>query len=126
VLQSAFEVLNAFTQTFCDLRDFLAAKQKHGNDENDQKFRKANRLEHSSSLSGGHSIVGTGLNSRQASFRQHTPRIVMKRKKFDVKKEVKAIARERVGSPKPARVLNEKENSRHPKHKKPILPPEKE
>jgi hypothetical protein len=42
----------------------------------------------------------------------------MKRKKFDAKKEVKAIARERVGSPKPARVIKPKSERRKPKHKK--------
>jgi hypothetical protein len=45
----------------------------------------------------------------------------MKRKKFDVKKEVKGIARERVGSPKPARVIKPKSERRKPKHKKPPL-----
>ena len=45
----------------------------------------------------------------------------MKRKKFDVNKEVKAIARERVGSPKPARPIESKAQSRKPKHKKPEL-----
>ncbi len=42
----------------------------------------------------------------------------MKRKKFDVNKEVKAIARERVGSPRPARPIEPKAQSRKPKHKK--------
>lgn len=46
----------------------------------------------------------------------------MKRKKFDARKEVKAIARERVGSPKPARVIEPKSERRKPKHKKPLLP----
>ena len=45
----------------------------------------------------------------------------MKRKKFDAKKEVKAIARERVGSPKPARAIEPKSERRKPKHKKPPL-----
>jgi hypothetical protein len=43
----------------------------------------------------------------------------MKRKKFDVNKEIKAIARERVGSPKPGRPIEPKAQSRKPKHKKP-------
>lgn len=42
----------------------------------------------------------------------------MKRKKFDAKREVKAIARERVGSPKPARAIEPKSQRRKPKHKK--------
>lgn len=42
----------------------------------------------------------------------------MKRKKFDAKKEIKAIARERVGSPKPAHAIEPKAEKRHPKHKK--------
>jgi hypothetical protein len=42
----------------------------------------------------------------------------MKRKQFDARKEVKAIARERVGSPKPARVIEPKSERRKPKHKK--------
>jgi hypothetical protein len=46
----------------------------------------------------------------------------MKRKKFDVKKEIKAIARERVGSPKPARVIEPKPVTRKPKHKKSVFP----
>lgn len=46
----------------------------------------------------------------------------MKRKKYNAKKEVKAIARERVGSPKPARPIESKEERRKPKHKKSVLP----
>jgi hypothetical protein len=42
----------------------------------------------------------------------------MKRKKIDVGKEVRAIARERVGSPRPSRPLEEKPKRRKPKHKK--------
>jgi hypothetical protein len=42
----------------------------------------------------------------------------MKRKKFDANKEIKAIARERVGSPKSARPIEPKVQKRHPKHKK--------
>jgi hypothetical protein len=42
----------------------------------------------------------------------------MKRKKFNVNKEVKAIARERVGSPKPARPIEPKGQTRKVKHKK--------
>jgi hypothetical protein len=42
----------------------------------------------------------------------------MKRKKFDVNKEIKAIARERVGRPKPARPIEPKPPARKPKHKK--------
>ena len=48
--------------------------------------------------------------------------LAMKRKKFDVKKEIKAIARERVGSPKPARVIEPKPVTRKPKHKKSVFP----
>jgi hypothetical protein len=42
----------------------------------------------------------------------------MKRKTFDARKEVKAIARERVGSPKPARAIEPKTSRKKPKHKK--------
>jgi hypothetical protein len=51
----------------------------------------------------------------------------MKRKKYNAAKEVKAIARERIGRPKPARVLDEKPALRRkPKHKKPVLESEPE
>lgn len=44
-----------------------------------------------------------------------------KRKKgFDQKKEVRAIARERVGSVKASRVLVPKTERKKPKHKQPI------
>jgi hypothetical protein len=39
--------------------------------------------------------------------------------KFDQGKEVKAIARERVGTVKPARVIVPKKERNKPKHKKP-------
>jgi hypothetical protein len=42
----------------------------------------------------------------------------MKRKKFKVEKELKAIARERIGSPKPSRVIEQKTARKRPKHKK--------
>ncbi len=38
--------------------------------------------------------------------------------KLDKTKRVKAVARERVGSPKPARVLKDKRLREKPKHKK--------
>ena len=38
--------------------------------------------------------------------------------KFDARKEVRAIARERVGAIKPARVIVPKNQRRKPKHKK--------
>jgi hypothetical protein len=45
----------------------------------------------------------------------------MKRKKiFDRKKEVRAIARERVGNVKPSRPILPKTTRRKPKHKRPI------
>ncbi|MGA8594612.1 MAG: hypothetical protein WB676_07690 [Bryobacteraceae bacterium] len=43
---------------------------------------------------------------------------MMKRKAFDARKEVKAIARERVGSPKPSRPIEPKTRRKKPKHKK--------
>jgi hypothetical protein len=45
----------------------------------------------------------------------------MKRRKprFDKRKEVKAIARERVGTVKPAQVIVPKSERKKPKHKKP-------
>jgi hypothetical protein len=46
----------------------------------------------------------------------------MKRKKYSAKKEIKAIARERIGSPKPARAIETKGQRRKPKHKKSVLP----
>jgi hypothetical protein len=42
-----------------------------------------------------------------------------RKRKFDVKKEVKAIARERVGAVKPARVIVPKTDRKKPKHRKP-------
>ena len=49
----------------------------------------------------------------------------MKRKKvFDRKKEVRAIARERVGKVKPSRPILPKNTRRKPKHKRPIEPDE--
>jgi hypothetical protein len=45
-----------------------------------------------------------------------------KRKNFDVNKEIRAIARERVGSPKPARAIEPKPVSRKPKYKKGAMP----
>lgn len=41
------------------------------------------------------------------------------RAKFDQKKEVRAIARERVGTVKPARVIIPKKLRKKPKYKKP-------
>jgi hypothetical protein len=43
-----------------------------------------------------------------------------KKKKFDVKKEIRAIARERVGTVPSARVIVPKTARRKPKHKKKI------
>jgi len=40
-------------------------------------------------------------------------------RKFDQKKEVKAIARERVGAVKPARPIVPKTDRKKPKHKRP-------
>ena len=40
-------------------------------------------------------------------------------KKLSVTKEIKAIARERIGAPKPARPLRETPPDRKKKHKKP-------
>jgi hypothetical protein len=42
----------------------------------------------------------------------------MKRKKFNAGKELKAIARERLGSPKPSRPIEPKPPGRKAKHKK--------
>jgi len=58
------------------------------------------------------------LRDRQATFRPHSLPRPMKRKKFNANKELKAIARERVGSPKPARLIEPKEFRKRPKHKK--------
>ena len=43
-----------------------------------------------------------------------------KKKVFDQGKEVRKLARERVGKVKPARPMDLKEDSRKPRHKKPI------
>jgi hypothetical protein len=43
-----------------------------------------------------------------------------KKKKFDAAKEVRAIARERVGTVPPSRQLEEKPARKKPKHKKTI------
>ena len=42
-----------------------------------------------------------------------------KKKPFDVSKEVKAIARERVGTVPAARLIDEKRVRKKPKHKRP-------
>jgi hypothetical protein len=42
--------------------------------------------------------------------------------KFDQPKEVRAIARERVGAVKPSRPIQPKDTKKKPKHKKPITP----
>jgi hypothetical protein len=46
----------------------------------------------------------------------------MKKRKetFDARKEVRAIARERVGSVKPSRPITPKTARKKPKHKKPL------
>jgi hypothetical protein len=43
-----------------------------------------------------------------------------RKKKFDVKKEVRAIARERVGQVPPSKPIQPKQLRKKPKHKKPI------
>jgi hypothetical protein len=43
-----------------------------------------------------------------------------KKPRFDRRKEVRAIARERVGTVPPSRPLDEKPVRRKPKHKKPV------
>ena len=43
-----------------------------------------------------------------------------KKKIFDVTKEVKAIARERVGPVKPGKAIQPKDLRKKPKHKKPL------
>jgi len=43
-----------------------------------------------------------------------------KRKRFDQKKEVRKLARERVGTVKPARAIVPKISRKKPKHKKPL------
>ncbi|MBC7928254.1 MAG: hypothetical protein H7039_21625 [Bryobacteraceae bacterium] len=45
-----------------------------------------------------------------------------KKKTFDQSKEVRAIARERVGIVKASRPIQPKDPSAKPKHKKPLLP----
>lgn len=42
-----------------------------------------------------------------------------KKPKFDQKKEVRSIARERVGTVKPSRPIQPKDQRKKPKHKKP-------
>jgi len=45
--------------------------------------------------------------------------LARKKKRFDIKKEVRAIARERVGVVPPARPIEPKRSRKKPKHKKP-------
>jgi hypothetical protein len=45
-----------------------------------------------------------------------------KKQKFNRGKEVRAIARERVGSPPASRPIQERPNRKKPKHRKPIDP----
>jgi hypothetical protein len=47
-----------------------------------------------------------------------------KARKFDQKKEVRAIARERVGTVPSSKVILPKTGRKRPKHKKPIAPDE--
>lgn len=44
-----------------------------------------------------------------------------KRKRFDQKKEVRKLARERVGTVKPARPIQPESTRKKPKYKKPIV-----
>ena len=73
-----------------------------------------------SSTDGTHVTIGISLQDivkTAMSPSKKTP------KRFDVKKEVRAIARERVGTVKPSRVIvDEKKETigRKPKHKKPL------
>ncbi len=48
------------------------------------------------------------------------------RQKPDKRKRVRALARERVGTVKPSRVIEPAKSPRKPKHKKPIVPNEDE
>jgi hypothetical protein len=50
--------------------------------------------------------------------------VAVKKKKFDAPKEVRAIARERVGTVKPSKVIVPKQERAKPKYK--ILPIEEE
>jgi hypothetical protein len=54
----------------------------------------------------------------------HNSEVAVKKKKFDGRKEVRAIARERVGTVKPSKVIVPKQERAKPKYK--ILPIEEE
>ena len=43
-----------------------------------------------------------------------------KKKRFDVSKEVKAIARERVGAIPASKLIDDRRSPKKPKHKKPL------
>ena len=43
-----------------------------------------------------------------------------KQKKFNVPKEIRKLARERIGTVQPSRPIEEKPARRKPKHKKPV------
>lgn len=47
-----------------------------------------------------------------------------KPKKFDQSKGVRRLARERVGTVAPVRVIEDKSRRKKPKHKKPVVEPE--
>jgi hypothetical protein len=54
--------------------------------------------------------------------RAHPPKVSMARKrKFDVKKEIRKLARERVGIVPAARVIVPKPARKKPKHKKSVI-----
>ena len=103
-LQGSLEVAYAFTQAFGEIRYLLAPKQKHGDDQNHQQL--------------GHAEVShKGL---LYSFSVTQPfEITMKKgqRGFDQPKEVRAIARERVGPVKPSHPILPKTSRKKPKYK---------
>ncbi len=108
-LQGSLEVAYAFTQTFGEIRYLLAPKQKHGDNQNHQQLGHA-EVSHKGLLYG---------------FSVTQPfEITMKKRPrgFDQPKEVRAIARERVGAVKPSHPIVPKTDRKKPKHKKPLVP----
>lgn len=60
---------------------------------------------------------GVAMGSIPMTFRHDMPR---KRRKFSAAKTVRAIARERLGTPPPARRIDD-ERKKQPKHKKKVM-----
>jgi hypothetical protein len=108
-LQGSLEVAYAFTQAFGEIRYLLAPKQKHGDNQNHQQLGHA-EVSHKGllySFSVTQALEITMKKKRRRGFDQS----------FDQPKEVRAIARERVGPVKPSHPILPKTSRKKPKYK---------